>query len=241
MSHHITLDIAYKIGEAQRQFNFSIDKRVTDEMNYISDAFRNGIHSQLENIIKNPFNAYIQIPVKDNCSDLDLSLQKIFLKKLSEQYSRMFQHTIQITDGSYYILLQSPHFTCDDVRPRPVQKLNVDSSNSSFVFSDSEKKRYEKELDLASPAASLLDIPPRLIIDKNNKIVPSDSFAGSSAARPTPRLGFASHELRSDSEKKNLPTSLLLQRRPSRMSLPSFSARGKPETSYTAPEGSITD
>jgi hypothetical protein len=230
MSHHITLDIAYKIGEAQRQFNSSIDKRVTDEMSYISDAFRNGIHSQLENIIKNPFNAYIQIPIKDNCSDLDLSLQKIFLKKLSEQYSKMFQHVIQITDGSYYILLQSPHFTCDDVRPRPVQKLNVDSCSSSFVFSDSEKKRYEKELDL--------DIPPRLILDKNNKIVPSD--------RPTPRLGF-------DSEKKNLPTSLLLQRRPSRMSLPSFSARGKPETSvteasYTAPEpewsaeqASITD
>jgi len=243
MSHHITLDIAYKIGEAQRQINLSIDKRVNAEMNHISSSFNIELNSQLNNIVENPFNVYVKIPVKDDASENPI-LQKIFSRKLAEQYSRMFQHVIQITDGYYYILLQSPHFTCDDVRPRPVQKLNIEASvnDSSYVFSDSERKKFELR---AAHSASVTELggsseENRYVIDKNNKIILS--------GRPTPRLGF-------DSEKKNLPTSLLLQRRPSRMSLPSISARGKreapaeqPETSLTeneksfaAPEESITD
>ena len=236
MSHHITLDIAYKIGEAQRQINFSIDKRVNEEMSHISSSFNSELNSQINNIVENPFNVYVKIPVKDDASENPI-LQKIFSRKLAEQYSRIFQHVIQITDGCYYILLQSPHFTCDDVRPRPVQKLNIEASinDSSYVFSDSEKKKFAKleddlrstETQSATGGASELPLEKnRYVIDKNNKIIQS--------GRPTPRLGF-------DSEKKNLPTSLLLQRRPSRMSLPSISARGKPETSLTEPEVSVTE
>jgi hypothetical protein len=213
MSHHISNEMAYKIGQAQRDLVQTATQRASAEWNYLILAFKSELQAQFENILKDPFNAYIKIPVKDNYNE------KHYITKLNDLYSREFQHSLQITDGYYYILLVSPHFSCPDNRPKPVTKLATESSvdvepEKSYVFSDSEKKKFEAQ-------ASLED-------------------------RMTPRLGFEGELRGASGEKKNLardapfPT-LLLQRRPSRMSLPTISARRGADFSFSEREASYTE
>lgn len=194
MSHFLTIDMAQKIADAQKNLLTQCCYRASVEWNYLIVEFQNQLHAQFENILKDPFNTFIKIPVKDDCNE------KNFITKLNELYSREFQHSLKIVDGNYYILLQSPHFSSPDNRPQPVSKIScseIIEPEKSYVFSESEKK----------------------------------AFIQREAYESTPRLGY-------DGEKKNLSTSLLLQRRNSRMSLPIISARGNQE--FSTVENSVS-
>lgn len=199
MSHFITNDMAHRIAEAQKVVINQAIYRASVEWNYIIVEFKNQLHAQFENILKDPFNTFIKIPVKDNCNE------KNFIMKLNDLYSKEFQHSLQIVEDHYYILLQSPHFSSPDNRPKPVLKISSEEiePEKSYLFSESEKKAFNQREEIER----------------------------------TPRLGYEG-ELRSGSaEKKNLVTSLLLQRRNSRMSLPVISARGNQE--FSTVENSI--
>jgi hypothetical protein len=140
--NHISTDIAYKIGQAQRDITTQYINRALAEYNYIVSNFTGEINSQLDNILSDPFKPYVKIPVKDDCND------KIFTQRLQEEYSRTFQHSLHIDNGCYYILLQSPHFSTRDERPKTVSVLKgvKDTPEESFVFSDKEKKEYEEKM-----------------------------------------------------------------------------------------------
>ena len=188
MSHFLTIDMANKIADAQKNLLTQCCYRASVEWNYLIVEFQNQLHAQFENILKDPFNVYIKILVKDDCNE------KNFITKLNELYSREFQHSLKIVDGHYYILLQSPHFSSPDNRPQPVSKIScseIIEPEKSYVFSESEKKAFIQREEYER----------------------------------TPRLGYDGEFHSASGEKKNLPT-LLLQRRNSRMSLPTISARG---------------
>jgi len=140
--NHISTEIAYKIGQAQRDITTQYINRALAEYNYIMSNITGEINSQLDNILSDPFKPYIKIQVKDDCND------KIFTQRLQEEYSRTFQHSLHIDNGCYYILLQSPHFSTRDERPKTVSVLKgaKDTPEESFVFSDKEKKEYEQKM-----------------------------------------------------------------------------------------------
>lgn len=192
--HHISTDIAYKIGQAQRDITTQYINRALAEYNYIISNITGEINLQLDTILSDPFKPYIKIQVKDDCND------KIFTQRLQDEYSRTFQHSLHIDNGYYYILLQSPHFSTRDERPKTVSVL-VPSQNKidpSFVFSDNEKKEYDLRL--------------------------SGAYSSPSGDTPSSenRLGYENE--------KNLSLLLLRQRRNSKLYLPTFSARKTEQT-----------
>ena len=193
-------DFVTKIKEAQDRFLCNIRTEVNNEIIYISSKFHEELQNSMEKILLNPFNMYISIPRTSKNND------KIYLEELKKQYSKNFHHDLQISEGNFLIIVKHHTIICDgDPRPKMLMEKNDEPIDYS-IFNDNERKKFEEEL--ASPA---------LCANSSSK----------EFKRPSIRSGFAG-------EKKDILTAstthgglvpLFLQRRNSKMALPSISAR----------------
>jgi hypothetical protein len=133
---------------------------------------------------------------------------KIYLDELKKHYFNSFHHEMQLVNGFFYVLLKHNQLTSNgDPRPKQmISEVAPVSVEDDFVFNEAEKKKFESELE-----ASV-----------------------NTSKRPSIRSGY-SGELRSGgAEKKGeILVPLFLQRRNSRLSLPTISARRQVETSVS--------
>jgi len=208
MNQFIPHDVFLKIKQAQDNTLTKIKSEVQTEISYISQKFLCELQQNLENLISDPFNIYLKIPrVGTNNS-------KIYLEELKKQYFQSFHHELQINNGFFYVLLKHNQLICNgDPRPRQL----IVAPEDDFVFNEAEKKKFEDEAELEASGMT-------------SKRYSSDTRSVTERAR-----GFTG-ELRSGgAEKKDILVPLFLQRRNSKMSLPSISAR------KNVPEVSVSD
>jgi len=206
-NHVIPRDIIEKLKEAQnRQFG-AINAEATSELNYVSQKFREELNNNIEKLIANPFNIYLKVP------RISKNNEKLYLNELRKQYFHLFQHDMQISEGYFIIMVSHGELICNG-DPRPKQLMVENDENVitkedevNTIFNDSEKKKFESELELG----------------KRPSILQSSS-AG--------RSGFSG-------EKKDMLVPLFLQRRNSRLSLPTISARKEKEVSVSETEDSV--
>jgi len=195
-NHVIPRDILEKLKEAQnRQFG-AINAEATSEINYVSQKFREELNKNIEKLISNPFNIYLKVPRISKNND------KIYLDELRKQYYSIFQHDLQLSEDYFIIMVSHRELICNgDPRPKQLMVLNdlPKEDEVNTIFNDSEKKKFESELELGK--------------------------------RPSVRSGFSG-------EKKDMLVPLFLQRRNSRLSLPTISARKAKEISVSETEDS---
>jgi len=206
MNNFIPHDVFLKIKEAQNNTMNKVIGDVSFEISYISKKFVEELKNNLEVLLSDPFNIYIKIP--RICTDNS----KLYLAELRKQYIIMFGHELQLGgsaqtgDTCFYVLLKHDKLVCHG-DPRPQQlMLEVEKPvEADPNFTDSEKKKFEAEIEASAVTSK----------------------------RPSIRSGF-SGELRSaGGEKKEILVPLFLQRRNSRLSLPTISARRQVEVSVS--------
>lgn len=210
MNSFIPHDVFLKIKQAQDNTLNKIKSEVTTEISYISQKFISELQTNLDALLSDPFNIYLKISRvgTNNC--------KIYLEELKKHYFQSFHHEMQLVNGFFYVLLKHNQLTSNgdprpkqmisEVSPAPVDALKLEEDD--FVFNEAEKKKFESEL-----AAEL----------------PYKEASANTSKRPSIRSGY-SGELRSaGGEKKDILVPLFLQRRNSRLSLPTISARRQVE------------
>jgi hypothetical protein len=134
-----------KIANAQKQKLEDANNTALSEINYITDSFKNIVTdpSFIENLLKNPFNTYINIPTKN----YDPS-NKLFIESLKNLYQKTFNHDLQVGKNGYMVLIKSPLFhQQNDPRPTVLepQKVEVESPSDEapdLLFTDKEIKRF---------------------------------------------------------------------------------------------------
>jgi hypothetical protein len=206
MNNFIPHDVFLKIKEAQNNTMNKVIGDVSFEISYISKKFVEELKNNLEVLLSDPFNIYIKIP--RICTDNS----KLYLAELRKQYIIMFGHELQLGgsaqtgDTCFYVLLKHDKLVCNG-DPRPQQlMLEVEKPvEADPNFTDSEKKKFEAEI-----AAEL----------------PYKEASAVTSKRPSIRSGFSG-------EKKEILVPLFLQRRNSRLSLPTISARRQVEVSVS--------
>jgi hypothetical protein len=193
-NHVIPHDILQKLKEAQNREFGAIKAEVTSELNYVSQKFKEELKNNIEKLIANPFNIYLKVP------RISKNNEQLYLNELRKQYSHLFQHDMQISEGYFIIMVSHGELICNgDPRPKQLMVENakledVIPDEVNTIFNDAEKKKFESELELGK--------------------------------RPSVRSGFSG-------EKKDMLVPLFLQRRNSRLSLPTISARKAKEVSVS--------
>lgn len=200
MNNFIPHDVLTKIKEAQDNSINKIRGDVNNEVNYIAGMFAQELQKNLEVLLSDPFNIYLKIPrvCKDN--------SKIYLAELTKRYREVLQHELQLGDSCYYVLLKHDKLISHG-DPRPQQlMLETEKPEEDTIFNESEKKKFEAEIEASS----------------------------NTSKRPSIRSGYTG-------EKKDILVPLFLQRRNSKMSLPSISARRQVELREHVEQVSVSD
>lgn len=204
MHHIIPHDIVQKIKEAQNNELSAIKADAILEINNVSQKFLEELKNNVEKLISNPFNLYLKVPRTSKKND------KIYLDELRKQYHKVFEHDMHISEGFFIMLINHRELICNgDPRPKQLMVENdlPKEDEVNTIFNDSEKKKFESELELGK----------------------RPSFLQSSSAG---RSGFSG-------EKKDMLVPLFLQRRNSKLSLPTISARKAKEISVSETEDSV--
>jgi hypothetical protein len=204
MNNFIPHDVFLKIKEAQNNTMNKVIGDVSLEISYISKKFVQELENNLEVLLSDPFNIYIKIP------RICTNNSKLYLAELRKQYIIIFGHELQLggsgdpssSSACFYVLLKHDKLVCHG-DPRPQQlMLEVEKPvEADPNFTDSEKKKFEAEI-----AAEL----------------PYKEASAVTSKRPSIRSGYSG-------EKKEILVPLFLQRRNSRLSLPTISARRQVE------------
>ena len=222
MNNFIPHDVFLRIKEAQNNTMNKIVGDVSIEISYLSKKFVEELKNNLEVLISDPFNIYIKIP--RICTDNS----KLYLAELRKQYTIVFGHELQLGgsscqsassrqtgDACFYVLLKHDKLVCHG-DPRPQQlMLETEKPEVDPVFNESEKKKFAKLEDEAEIAAELS----------------YKEASANTSKRPSIRSGYteecakAHQECAKAHQKKDILVPLFLQRRNSKMSLPSISAR----------------
>jgi hypothetical protein len=204
MNNFIPHDVIHKIKEAQDNTMNKIKSEANAEVNYISQKFLSELQTNLEVLLSDPFNIYLKVPrVSTNNS-------KIYLAELRKQYLTSFQHELQLSgssqtgDACFYVLLKHDRLVCHG-DPRP-QQLMLEAEPVDPIFNESEKKKFEAEIEASA----------------------------NTSKRPSIRSGYSG-------EKKDILVPLFLQRRNSRLSLPTISARAEHAGTRRQVEVSVSD
>lgn len=208
MHHIIPHDIVQKIKEAQNNELSAIKAEAILEINNVVKKFLEELSKNVEKLISNPFNLYLKIPRTSNKRSLnEIKNDKIYLDELRKQYHKVFEHDMQISEGFFIMLINHKELICNgDPRPKQLMvendlpKEDDELVQVNTIFNDSEKKKFESELELGK--------------------------------RPSLRSGFSG-------EKKDMLVPLFLQRRNSKLSLPTISARKAKEVSVSETEDSV--
>jgi hypothetical protein len=199
-NHVIPHHILQKLKEAQNKELSIIKDEVTLEISYVSKKFQEELNNNIEKLIANPFNIYLKVP------RISKNNEQLYLNELRKQYFHLFQHDLQLSEGYFIIMVSHRELICEgDPRPKQLMVENakledVIPDEVNTIFNDSEKKKFESELELGK--------------------------------RPSVRSGFSG-------EKKDMLVPLFLQRRNSRLSLPTISARRAKEVSVSETEDSV--
>jgi hypothetical protein len=139
---HLTIQ---KIANAQKQKLEDANNTALSEINYITDSFKNIVTNEsfIEELLKNPFNTYINIPTKN----YDPS-NKLFIESLKNLYQKTFNHDLQVGKNGYMVLIKSPLFHQQhDPRPTVLEPQKVETESPSdeapdLLFTDKEMKRF---------------------------------------------------------------------------------------------------
>ena len=101
---------------------------------------------------------------------------------LKKEYFRCFQHSLQVDNSDYVVLLICSNFYHkEDIRPSqisqpPVQEMKSEDTANLNLFTSQEKQEYEKKVEHERASARQESKPPPLITPRTSRVNSTSLF-----------------------------------------------------------------